>query len=230
MSTWFSEDLVCAGCGHRFAARMARGIHATRVPHVRAQILRGELHVIACPACGASSDVDHDIAYTDFDRHQWVRVARPADLVAWPRVEADALAQFDRVMAGGAALVAQLADRFRVRVVFDLDELRERLAIWDAGLDDGIVECVKLVCVRERPDLATHAHRIRVRAIAEGALEMASVPAVDPKRDRARWTVPASVVTATAADAARWRTEFPELFANGFVSIDRYLLERAPAS
>lgn len=208
---------------------MARGIHASRVPHVREQILRGELHAIACPSCGTLSDVHHDVAYADFERHQWVYVARPADLAAWDRIEASSLARFDRVMSGGAALVAELASRFRVRVVFDLDELRERLALWDAGLDDSIVECVKLACLRERPDLAVHDHRIRVRAIEpSGDLILASVPRPEPRADRARWTVPSAVVAATIAARTDWHSRTPELFTRGFVSVDRYVLARPP--
>jgi hypothetical protein len=206
---------------------MARGIHATRVPHVRQMILDGVLHAIECPACGTITDVPAEVAYTDFDRSQWVRVARPHELAAWARVEADTLAQFERLMARGPDFVATIANRFRVRVVFDLDELRERLVIWDAGLDDAIVECVKLASVRERPDLAAPEHRIRVRAIAGGTLHLASAPMATPKADRVAWTAAPRAVAAVAEARAEWQAQFPELFQNGFVSVDRYLLDRA---
>ncbi|HEV7556243.1 MAG TPA: CpXC domain-containing protein [Kofleriaceae bacterium] len=179
MSTWFAEQLACT-CGHEFTARLARGIHASRVPQVREQILRNELHVITCPACGAIADIHRDLTYADFDRFHWVRVARPDELDAWAALEAASLAQFTRIVASGAPLVAELAERFRVRIVFDLDELRERLILWDAGLDDAVIECVKLRCLREPPARA-------------------------PKTDHAHWTVPAEIVTAVAAE--RWFDE-----------------------
>jgi hypothetical protein len=203
---------------------MARGIHASRVPEVREQILRGELHVIACPACGNTSQVHADTTYADFDHRQWVRVAKPSELGAWSDLERASLEQFDRVMARGPALVAELASKFRVRLVFDLDELRERLVIWEAGLDDAIVECVKLVCVRERADLVVRGHRIRLRGISPEGLVLASVPIAAAHAERARWTVPHAVVTATATNRGEWEVRMPELFGRGFVSIDRYLL------
>ena len=225
MSTWFAEQLVCT-CGHELTARLARGIHASRVPQVREQILRNELHVITCPACGAIADVHRDLTYADFDHFHWVRVARPDELDAWAAVEAASLAQFTRIVASGSPVVAEMAERFRVRVVFDLDELRERLIVWDAGLDDAVIECVKLRCLRERPALAVRGHRIRVRELTSaGDLVVASAPARAPKTDRARWTVPAAIVTAVAGEREEWQRSAPELFAHGFVSIDRYLLD-----
>jgi hypothetical protein len=221
VSTWFSEQLRCASCGHRFSAMMARGIHASRVPQVRAQILRGELHVIACPACDTTSDVQADVSYADFDRKQWVRVAKPANLPAWSEIERDTLAQFDRLMTDGPVMVAELARAFRVRLVFDLDELRERLAIWEAGFDDAMIECAKLISLRERPEIAAHGHRIRMRGLSPEGIVLASVPAADVKAERARWTVPHAIVTSLRR--TEWEARMPELFGRGFISIDRYL-------
>jgi hypothetical protein len=230
VSTWYSQQLACAGCGHRFEATFARGIHARRVPEVREQILRGELHAVRCPACNASIVAHREIAYTDFERFQWVQVETPDRLASWAQREAEALALFDRVMAHGAPAIAPLAPRFAVRLVFDLDELRERLAIWDAGLDDAVVECVKLVCVRERPALVGPRRRIRLRGVeANGDLALAAIDAASPRLDVARWTVPAAVVAAEVAARADWQRRMPELFERGFVSLDRYLRAPAPA-
>jgi hypothetical protein len=79
--------------------------------------------------------------------------------------------------------------------------------VWDAGLDAGIIECVKLACLRERPELAVHDHRIRVRAIEPGGdLVLASVPRINRRADRARWTTSAAVVAATITECAEWHS------------------------
>jgi hypothetical protein len=228
VSIWYSHDFACPSCNEPMSALLARGIHAKRAPAVRAQILSSTLHRIQCPACETEIDAHREVAYTDFERHHWVHVARPDELPRWAAVERDALACFDRVMTQGAPVVAPLAAAFRVRVVFDLDELRERLAIWDAGLDDGIVECVKLACVRDDPAVLAAGHRIRVREIAPGGgLVLAAIAPAAPRDDAARWTVPAGTVAAITADAADWRRRMPELFARGFVAFDRYLITAA---
>lgn len=223
MSVWYAQDLVCGNCHHQFEAVLARGIHARRLPEVRNQIIRGELHHISCPACNAVIDAHRDLAYTDFDRHHWVHVATPSQLDDWAEVERYAVETFDRYMRGGPPAVQELARPFRVRVVFDLDELREKLVLWDADLDDGVIECVKLVCIRERPAIAAPGRRIRVRAVERDHLLMAAVEREHPRVDVARWQVPRRVVDEVARARATYEAQMPALFAPGFVSLDRYL-------
>jgi hypothetical protein len=222
LSIWYSQTLRCARCSHPFSETLARGIHAKRLPEVREQILRGELHHVRCPACNELVEAHRDLAYTDFTRHHWVQVASPDQLPQWASLERDALAIFDRHVRHGPAIVAPLADRFRVRLVFELDELRERLLIWGAELDDAVVECVKLVCLRARPAIAGPTRRIRLRAIEDGAFVLAAIERTRPRVDLARWIVPPAAIEAIARDD--WRARVPELFGAGFVSLDRYLL------
>ncbi len=126
----------------------------------------------------------------------------------------------------GTGLETAVAFAFQsaqLRVVFDLDELRERLEIWDVGLDDGVVECVKLRCLRDQPAMRGPGERIRVaRITTEGDLAMRVIDGAAPEHTRAEVHVPHAVVDEVAADAT-WRARFPDLFTGGFVSIDRYL-------
>ena len=223
MSVWYAQDLICGHCHHAFSTVLARGIHARRLPEVRAQILRGELHHVSCPACNATIDAHRDLAYTDFDRHHWVHVSTPAQLDGWAAVERYAVDTFDRYMRGGPPAVQELARPFRVRVVFDLDELREKLALWDADLDDGIIECVKLVCIRERPSIPGPGRRIRVRAVLPDHLVMAAADRDHPHIDVAHWTVPRRIVDEVTRARVEYQAKFPALFEPGFVSLDRYL-------
>lgn len=108
-----------------------------------------------------------------------------------------------------------------VRIVFDADELRERLVIWDAGLDDARVECLKLQCIRERPDVRGPHERIRVLSINSATIEFAAERA--PGVALRGWSAPQNHLTSIERDP-QWRSEFPELFARGFISYDRYLI------
>lgn len=223
MSIWYAQDLACERCHHTFSTVLARGIHARRVPEVREQILAGLLHYIRCPACNANVDAHRDLAYTDFARFHWVHVATPAALDDWGAIETYALDTFDRYMHGGPPAVAELATRFRIRAVFDLDELREKLAIWEAALDDAVIECAKARCLAERPAIAGPDRRIRVRAIEATHLVMATIDRAHPRVDLARWTVPRAIVDEIAAHRDDWAGRMPKLFERGFVSLDRYL-------
>lgn len=144
MSTWAVRTVRCP-CGHTQEAQLADGLHITRLPEVRERILAGTFHHAACAACKRISVAETKTLYTDFDRHHWVAVAPPwllGDWAAWADVVAR---EFHHNMEVAAPpMVRELAPLFRVRLVFGLDALAEKLTAWDAGLDDVIVEAAKI--------------------------------------------------------------------------------------
>jgi hypothetical protein len=158
------------------------------------------------------------LVYADPVRGHWISVARHAELAEWREVERLALVAF---RTGLQTAAAGALSQTRIRTVFDLDELRERLAIWNADLDDGIVECVKLACLREQPALRTPRERIR---FVDCTADVLRLKVIEPGADRARaeLEVPRAVAERIAAEPA-WREQFPALFSQGFISIDRYL-------
>jgi len=203
---------------------LARGVHASRAPRWREAVLDGSLHRARCAGCDAEIDVHRPFLYTDMARRQWVHVDVPEALGRWRAVEAEALAGFDRWSAT-SPLFATRAHELRVRVVFGVDELLERLMIWDAGCDDATIECAKLTALRERPDARGHDERLRVDAIDDRGLHVRAISADRARAPRAAWITPRAVVD--TLDLATWRGRFPELFGRGFVSIDRWLAAEA---
>gem|GEM_PF-4635118 len=71
-------------------------------------------------------------------------------------------------------MVRDLADNFAVRLVFGFDALAEKLRAWDAGLDDRVVEALKLRVARAQLGHLGPGFRLRlVRATREDwALEL----------------------------------------------------------
>ncbi|MEJ7598357.1 MAG: CpXC domain-containing protein [Kofleriaceae bacterium] len=190
-----------------------------RAPELRVAALAGTLNRPACPACGRHGDTDATLVYADPHRGDWISVAPRDDLARWEAIEQSALAAFRTSLE---TAVASAVSMKHIRVVFDLDELRERLAIWDAGLDDGIVECAKLQCLREQPTLRGGYERIRFVDVVDETMRMRVVEAGRPDRVRTSFEVPRRIVDGIAADP-EWRTRLPALFQHGFVSVDRYL-------
>ncbi len=148
--------------------------------------------------------------YADPEQGQWIALVAGEPLEAWQNAERTTL-----------AATSSLSDA-RIRVVFDPDELRERLAIWDRGLDDAVIECVKLRCLAEQPGIRGPRERLRVTAIEDDGTLAFSIRSREGV-PRAAFRVAASVVNEVSRDV-RWRERFPALFENGFVSIDRYLV------
>ena len=214
MSTWFDAEFVCPACQTSFITRLARGVNIGRAPELRTRALRGELNQPRCTACNAVIVPDVPLVYSDPSRGEWVVVAQPSDLATWRQSEAVALAGL-RTTIGTASPALPTA---RLRVVFDIDELREKLVIWEAGLDDGVVECIKLACLREMPAICERGERIRALDLSDPSLiAFGAAPAGRPRHVRTRWSAPR-----TLADVETYRERFPDLFAPGFVSLDRY--------
>jgi hypothetical protein len=122
-------------------------LHVSRLPQVRAAILDGTFHVFGCPGCGARARLEKLLAYTDFPRRHWMTVLPPDELLRWRAWQQFARRSFVAVTEERAApVIRAMAPSFRphLRIVFGLGALREKLLVFDAGLDDRVLELVKL--------------------------------------------------------------------------------------
>ena len=142
MSTFYPCELSCVSCSHRFTVEVVRGIHITRLPRARQQIIDGTFQVFACPACDHRMVAEGPTVYTDFQRHQYVAVESSSS-TTWQTAELRHQTIFFNSFDCGPAIAREMGRRFSRRVVFGLEGLREKLLLWDAGLDDFIVEAVK---------------------------------------------------------------------------------------
>lgn len=221
MSTWDDLVLRCPRCATELRARIAAGVHASRIPEVRDDILARRFHRVACRGCGASIEVQRPLVYTDFDRDHWVLVAGPGELGRWPAYEARLREDVARVFERGSPLAHGLAERLRVRVVFGYEELREKLVVWDAGLDDALVECLKVRAYAEDPALAAPGSRLLVEGCRDDALDLLWFARATDARPARALTTPPAWLRDTDRDRASLAARFPELFGGGFVSAAR---------
>lgn len=211
MSTWFDEDVTCPACGTTIHARLARGIHAARAPEVRDQLFARTFHRVTCAACAATFTAQRPFIYTDTERRHWVQVAPVIERPRWPELETATDALYDRAFTG-SPLALELREGMKLRLVFGLEELREKLVIWRANLDDAIVECLKAQLLAREPRLL-HAKSIVVAAVTDGALELV----ID---DSERLAIEAALVE-QFHDDTRLPGRFPELFGGRYVSLFR---------
>ena len=147
MSTYEIYELQCM-CGEKFKEPLARGINASRTPEARRLILEGKFHRVKCPGCGTEVTVEKQFFYTDFDRDTFIRVN--------PRFERHLWKEESALMERNLSLLPDALsepDARTPRVVFGMDELREKLIAQDANLDDRIVELLKVLVLYEHPFL-----------------------------------------------------------------------------
>jgi len=218
MSTWFDEEINCPECNAAFTARLAHGVHASRAPEVRDMLFARTFHRVDCPKCKLAFTAQRSLIYTDMERKHWIHVALPIERPRWPELEQVADEVFERGFVG-SPLAAELRDGFKRRLVFGLEELREKLVIWRAALDDATVECLKIHAISRDAMLARAT--LVVDAVVDGALRIT----VEDTGERRMIEIPAELVE-QFHDDARLPDRFPELFGGRFVSTHRLLGHR----
>jgi len=143
------HTLTCA-CGHTSEISVADSLHVSDAPELREAILAGTFHVFPCPACERTHPVEKLLSYTDFPRRHWFTVVPPGamlDRAPWLAVAREG---FQKNMVQNAPpLVQGWAGEMTQRLVFGLASLREKLVAFDAGLDDHVLELLKLQIIRD---------------------------------------------------------------------------------
>jgi hypothetical protein len=217
MSTWDDLSITCPFCAHVFDVQIASGLHISRLPHIRERIIDGRLHRFDCPACTRTIEVRRPLIYADFERGDWIEVWPADDIAHWPELAAKCSANYRRAIERGAPMLRAHSERFRVRIVFGYDELREKLLVWDARLDDVAIECLKLVAIRRDVSIFGERDRILVAEIEP--------PRITFARFRGDVRDASFEVELSVDDLAHMRAEIAPILAitDPFASVNRVL-------
>ena len=222
MSTWQDVTLRCPSCAASVAARIALGAHVTRAPQIREQVLARTFHQFVCGHCATQLDLAQPFVYTDFDRDQWILVRNVDEERDWRMWEQRLKDDITRAFEHGSPLVHDISKRLFARVVFGYEALREKLVIWNAGLEDAIVECIKVRALSTDPSLGGPDARLIVDSIDEDDRIRFAWFASYGDRAPSRFIEVAPMwIRDTDRDHAALESRFFELFANGYVSFRR---------
>jgi hypothetical protein len=151
MSTWTVERLRCPACGATFRGELLNGMHITRLPQAKEMLLDGTLHRFTCPdeGCAHAFRVERTAIYTDFDDGRYLAIEKPhePDVRTLRTAHAEV---FEACFSFGPPAAERLGWGLTHRLVFGYEAAREKLLIWDLGLDDRVVEAVKADLLREQ--------------------------------------------------------------------------------
>lgn len=128
MSMPFELTITCPGCGAEGRFVAWGSLNVTLNPERKQELVSGELTRFVCPNCGQSGQVVYPLLYHDMAKH----------LMIWLVPSGDELPPGDLPFG-------EMMRDYDLRLVATLNELVEKILIFDAGLDDRIVECFKLV-------------------------------------------------------------------------------------
>ncbi|MBA3465117.1 MAG: hypothetical protein H0T46_34610 [Deltaproteobacteria bacterium] len=222
MSTFYTREVVCPRCQRGMDAWLARGIHASRRTDLRDEILARSFQHVHCDNCSAHLEVEQQLVYTDFERRHWIYVCTEATRADWAAWEQRLSADIARFLGEHSPLVAGLRDGLRTRIVFGYEELREKLVVWDAGVEDALAECLKVRAYADDPSLVLAGSSLvidRIDGDDTVTLNWFAADAVMPSR---QLTAPSAWLRDTDRDRASLAQRFPELFAGGYVNVRRY--------
>ena len=120
MSTKIQKDIVCPACGQTQKLEMYTSVNAEENPELRRDILRESMFDWECLHCGYTAQMAYPMIYHD-PMNAFMICLRPSGAVS-----------------GAEPIPAVRA--LKKRSVKNPQELKEKILIFEAGLDDAAVE------------------------------------------------------------------------------------------
>lgn len=141
MSSREIQKIKCPGCGAEHSFEIWPRINTDLDPSLGKKVRSGELFRTVCPACGQKIDVVYPCLYHQMKDRFMIYYAPGKEAMDEAAAafeegldEADKKRGFDAADQG-----------YRNRVVGSLYDLQEKIAIFDAGIDDRVVEICKVL-------------------------------------------------------------------------------------
>jgi len=130
MSTQINKDVSCPHCGAIVKTQMWPGINAENNPELKTLVLDETLFDWKCPTCGYEAQLVYPCLYHDKSKKFMIYVVPNGNDCTLQSVDvSEEFPQFQEITK---------------RVVTSLTGLKEKILIFEAGLDDLAVELVKL--------------------------------------------------------------------------------------
>jgi len=235
MSIFESTELACPACGAINGFEAVHSVNADRRADLRRAILDGSFQRQPCVACGNVFRLDTGFIYVELKKRHWIAARPVTGFDGWPEHEAEARAIFDAAYGPEApAAVRALAGETVPRLVFGWPALREKLIAAEAGLDDTVLELVKMAMLRHLPETPFAADTtLRLIDVAsDGTLVTAWVANPDDATTAVKG-VPREFYDAIAADAADpqaspWGEALAAFTDALFVDVDRLMIAGTP--
>lgn len=130
-------DVTCPVCGSEGQYRHYASANVTLEPDLKLKILDNSLFTFHCGNCGASVLVETDCLYHDMTERLFYQLT--------PDAESDEqLREIFQKMSSVGVMLSFEEEGYQVRLVSSLNDLKEKILISDAGLDDRVIELLKI--------------------------------------------------------------------------------------
>lgn len=134
MSMERKETVTCPECGNVQDFIIWQTLNGDLDPEAKQQLLDGALFHFECKKCGHKSNVDYGMPYHDMMNQVMVYY-----------VDEESVEQTNETMVDAENKMGFAMPRYRKRIVTDQNSLREKAIIFEHGLDDCVIEIIKLI-------------------------------------------------------------------------------------
>ncbi len=139
MSIENTRQITCPNCGTEGKMVIWESLNTQLDPEMKAKVVSGELFQYTCPKCKSVHNVVYDMLYHQMEDHLMIQLVNTEESAR------EAVKQFAQFANGGIPGLPNIDMGYRYRVVMSLNQLREKIYIFDQGLDDRVLEIMKLI-------------------------------------------------------------------------------------
>lgn len=125
------DSVVCPVCGHEQEFRVTPTVNVTTDPEMREKVLNGDIFRFTCEECKFSGLVGFPFIYEDKETNGGFLIYMEPDC------------EDDEVGVDGDVADQVLLQNMTMRLVTQFEELKEKIFIFEAGLDDRVIELFK---------------------------------------------------------------------------------------
>lgn len=133
MSQRREVSLTCPQCGKEHPFIIWNSINTTLDPEMKEAVKDRSAFRFVCPDCGAKTYVDYDLLYHQMEDRIMIHYARLNE-------SAEQIYQMLTKDDPEDMVQDMLRNHYLIRIARSQNQLREKIAIFDAGLDDRIIE------------------------------------------------------------------------------------------
>ena len=145
--------ITCPNCNNEHPFTMWSSINTVLDPEMKAAVKDRSAFLFECPSCGEKTYVDYGMLYHQMEDRIMIHYANTDEAVE----EAYRIYTQEDDSDKLGMLQSMREEDYMIRIVRSQSEMREKIDIFDAGLDDRIVEIIKLICaVKYQEDHPDH--------------------------------------------------------------------------
>lgn len=129
------DSVICPVCGHEQEITVTPTVNVTTDPEMREKVLSGEIFLFTCDKCGFQGFAGFPMVYEDKETNGGFLLYLEPDCE-------------DREVGIEGDIADQVIYREKpMRLVTDINSLKEKIFIFEAGLDDRVMELFKMLAL-----------------------------------------------------------------------------------